>query len=152
MYTAGTQLPHCLHQKCRRTVARWPHKRRQKLDVVSYGEMTPDPPKIEKNKFVLKCILGHFQCFEPMFFLGKVSKKKIVEFFTKKYIGSKYWKWPKMHFKTNLFFSILWGVGGHFIITDHLKLLSSLLRLPCNCSPTYIIQNPFHYVQIIFSQ
>ena len=29
----------------------------------------PIPPKIEKNKFVLKCILGHFQCFEPMFFL-----------------------------------------------------------------------------------
>ena len=29
----------------------------------------PTPPKIEKNKFVLKCILGHFQYFEPMFFL-----------------------------------------------------------------------------------
>ena len=27
------------------------------------------PPQIEKNKFVLKCILGHFQYFEPMFFL-----------------------------------------------------------------------------------
>ena len=37
--------------------------------MVSYGEMNPDPPKIEKNKFVLKCILGHFQYFEPMFFL-----------------------------------------------------------------------------------
>ena len=23
----------------------------------------------EKEKFVLKCILGNFQCFEPMFFL-----------------------------------------------------------------------------------
>ena len=29
----------------------------------------PTPHKIEKNKFVLKCILGHFQYFEPMFFL-----------------------------------------------------------------------------------
>ena len=29
----------------------------------------PTPQKIEKNKFVLKCILGHFQYFEPMFFL-----------------------------------------------------------------------------------
>ena len=31
--------------------------------------MTPDPPKIEKNKLVLKSILGHFQCFEQLFFL-----------------------------------------------------------------------------------
>ena len=31
--------------------------------------MTPDPPKIENNKFVLKCILGHLQCFEHLFFL-----------------------------------------------------------------------------------
>ena len=29
----------------------------------------PTPPKIEKNKFVLKCILGHFQCFEQFLFL-----------------------------------------------------------------------------------
>ena len=44
--------------------------------MVSYGEITPDPPpkkkkKIKKNKFVLKYILGHFQYFEPMFFLGE---------------------------------------------------------------------------------
>ena len=41
-----------LYDTGRRTVVRWPHKRRQKLEVVSYGEMTPDPPKIEKNNFV----------------------------------------------------------------------------------------------------
>ena len=34
-----------LYDTGRQTVARWPHKRRQKLEVVSYGEMTPDPPK-----------------------------------------------------------------------------------------------------------
>ena len=38
-------------------------------EVVSYGEMTPDPPKIDKNKFVLKCFLGHFQCSEQFLFL-----------------------------------------------------------------------------------
>ena len=38
--------------------------------MVTYGEMTPDPPKNwKKNKFALKCILGHFQYFEPMFLL-----------------------------------------------------------------------------------
>ena len=45
-----------LYDTGQRTVVRWPHKRRQKLEVVIYGEMTPDPPpQIEKNKFVLKC-------------------------------------------------------------------------------------------------
>ena len=34
-----------LYDTGRRTVVRWPHKRRYKLEVVSYGEMTPDPPK-----------------------------------------------------------------------------------------------------------
>ena len=29
----------------------------------------PWPPKKLKKKFVLKCILGHVQCFETMFFL-----------------------------------------------------------------------------------
>ena len=30
----------------------------------------PAPPKkLKKNKFVLKCILGHFQCFEQFLFL-----------------------------------------------------------------------------------
>ena len=30
----------------------------------------PRPPqKLKKNKFVLKCILGHFQCFEQILFL-----------------------------------------------------------------------------------
>ena len=51
-----------------RTVAKWPRKRTQKLEVSNYGEMIPDLPKIGKKKFVLKCILGHFQCFVPMFF------------------------------------------------------------------------------------
>ena len=36
---------------------------------LSYGEMSPNPPKIEKNKFLLKCILGHFQSFKQLFFL-----------------------------------------------------------------------------------
>ena len=69
-----------------------------------------------KKNIVSKCILGHFQCFQP-----------------------------------NLFFSIFGGVGGHFTITDHLKLLTSLVRPSDNCSPTRIIQNPFHDMQIIFS-
>ena len=50
-----------LYDTDRRTVARWPHKRGWKLEVVRYREMTPDPPKNGKKKFVLKCILGHFQ-------------------------------------------------------------------------------------------
>ena len=33
-----------LYDMGRLTVARWPHKTRQKLEVVSYGEMTPDSP------------------------------------------------------------------------------------------------------------
>ena len=32
-------------------------------------KLPPTPPKIEKNKFVLKCFLGNFKCFQPMFFL-----------------------------------------------------------------------------------
>ena len=81
--------------------------------------------------------------------LGKVSKKILAKLSTKRVfstkinIGSKHWKWPKMHFKTNLFSSILGGVGGHFTITDHLKLLMSLVKPSDNCSPTRIIQNPF---------
>ena len=35
----------------------------------------------------------------------------IGRFSTKKNIGSKHWKWPKMYFKTNLFFSIFGGTG-----------------------------------------
>ena len=76
--------------------------------------------------------------------LGKVSKKILAKLSTKINIGSKHWKWPKMHFKTNLFSSIFGGVGGHFTITDHLKLLTSLVRPSGNCSPTRIIQNSFH--------
>ena len=38
-----------LYDTGQQTVARWPHKRRQKLEGVSYVEMTPDPPKIEKK-------------------------------------------------------------------------------------------------------
>ena len=44
----------------------WPYKRRYKHDVFSYGDMTPSP--WGKNKLVFKCILGNFQCFDPMFF------------------------------------------------------------------------------------
>ena len=35
------------------------------------------PPKIEKNKFVLKWLLGNFKCFKVMFFFKK--KKKLTE-------------------------------------------------------------------------
>ena len=35
------------------------------------------PPKIEKNKFVLKWFLGNFKCFKLMFFFQK--KKKLTE-------------------------------------------------------------------------
>ena len=55
-----------------------------------------------------------------------------------------------MHFETNLFFSIFGGVGGHFTITDHLKLLTSLVRPSDNCSPTRIIQTPFHFYLMIY--
>jgi len=33
------------------------------------------PPKIEKNKFVLKWFLGNFKCFKLMFFFKKKNKK-----------------------------------------------------------------------------
>ena len=80
-------------------------------------------------------------------FAGTLPENVLIwidRFSTKKNIGSKDWKWSKMHFKTNLFFSIFGGVGGHFTITDHLKLLTSLVRPSGNCSPTRIIQNLFH--------
>ena len=35
------------------------------------------PPKIEKNKFVLKWFLGNFKCFKTMFFSKK--EKKLTE-------------------------------------------------------------------------
>ena len=37
---------------------------------------------------------------------------RIGPFSTKKNIGSKYWKWPKMHFKANLFFFQFLGGSG----------------------------------------
>ena len=46
-----------------RVVARW--SRRE----FSSGEKTPHPPKNGKNKFVIKCFLGHFKCFKQLFFL-----------------------------------------------------------------------------------
>ena len=39
------------------------------------------------------------------------KRKKILEFSTKKNIGSKDWKLPKMHFKTILFFQFFFWVG-----------------------------------------
>ena len=57
MIRVGEQLPDGLTRDVRSlrwsVMVRWP----------------PIPPKIEKDKFVLKCILGHFQYSEPMFFL-----------------------------------------------------------------------------------
>ena len=40
------------------------------------GKWPPTLPKIEKNKVVLKCILGHFQRYEQFLFLGMPSKNK----------------------------------------------------------------------------
>ena len=57
MIRVGEQLPDGLTREVRSL--RW------SVMVI----LPPTPPKIEKNKFVLKCILGHFQYFEPMFFL-----------------------------------------------------------------------------------
>ena len=46
------------------------------------------------------------------FSTNRGEEVRIGRFSTKKNIGSKDWKWPKMNFKTNLFFPIL-GVGDH---------------------------------------
>ena len=35
----------------------------------SSGEKTHHPLKMEKNKIVLKCFLGQFECFKQLFFL-----------------------------------------------------------------------------------
>ena len=42
---------------------------RKGLKKISTGEKTPTPPKNWKNEFVLKCFLGHFECFKQLFFL-----------------------------------------------------------------------------------
>ena len=47
-------------------------------------------------------------------FSTKRGGGRIGQFSTKKNIGLKYWKWPKMHFKTNLFFFNFWGGQGSF--------------------------------------
>ena len=57
-----------LYDTGRRTVARWPHKRLRSLRSSVMVKWPPPNQKIENNKFVLKCILGHFQCFEQLFF------------------------------------------------------------------------------------
>ena len=107
----------------------------------------PSPPLSGKYHY--------FLFLKPSLTVYKVLKKKIVEFSTKRGGGvrigqfstkknncSKHWKWPKMHFKTNLFFSIFGEVRGHLTMTDHLKLLMSLVKPSCNCPLTRIIQNP----------
>ena len=57
MIRVGEQLPDGLTRDVRSlrwsVMVKWP----------------PTPQKIEKNKFVLKCILGHFQWFEQYLFL-----------------------------------------------------------------------------------
>ena len=49
---------------------RWPFFRRF-LRSLSWSVIVkwPDPPPKLKKKIVLKCILGNFQCFEPMSFI-----------------------------------------------------------------------------------
>ena len=44
------------------TIAKWPRKRTQKLEVSNYGEMIPDFPKLEK-KVCLKMYLRPFPVF-----------------------------------------------------------------------------------------
>ena len=44
-----------------------PQESFQAASLIS-GEKAP-PLKMEKNKFVLKCFLGHFECFKKLFFL-----------------------------------------------------------------------------------
>ena len=51
-----------------RVVARWSRERILKLSNSFLVERPPIPLKIEKNKFVLKCFLGHFECFKQLFF------------------------------------------------------------------------------------
>ena len=99
-----------------------------------------------------------------LFGYGKVSKKnqwnfplrgavegrgRISQFSTKKNNCLKHLKRHKKHFKTNLFFPHFQGVGGLFTRTE---FLSFDTRPSCNYSPTRIIQNPFHDLQINFSQ
>ena len=86
------------------------------------------------------------------------KKKKLVEFSTKrggfgsadfplrKKIAHNAGNGLKCILRQPYFFSIFGRVGGHFTMTDHLKLLTSLVRPSGNCSPTRIIQNPFHDV------
>ena len=50
-------------------VARWSRERILKLSNSVLVKRPPTPLKMEKNKFVLKCFLGHFECFKQLFFL-----------------------------------------------------------------------------------
>ena len=50
-------------------VSRWPLERVLKLSHSLLVKRPPTPLKMEKNKFVLKCFLGHFECFKQLFFL-----------------------------------------------------------------------------------
>ena len=52
-----------------RVVARWSRERTLKLSKLVLVKRPATPPKNEKNKFVLKCFLGHFECFKQLFFL-----------------------------------------------------------------------------------
>ena len=57
-----------------RTVAKWPRKRTQKLEVSNYGEMIPDLPKIGKKKVCLKMYFRPFPVFCAYVFLsGKLE-------------------------------------------------------------------------------
>ena len=51
-----------LYDKNPRVVARWS---RERILKSSNSVLV----KMEKNKFVLKCFLGHFECFKQLFFL-----------------------------------------------------------------------------------
>ena len=58
-----------LYDTGRRVVARWSRERILKLSNSFLVKRPPHPPKNGKNKFVLKCFLGHFECFKQLFFL-----------------------------------------------------------------------------------
>ena len=88
---------------------------------------------------------------------GFKKGKKIVEFSTKrggefgsvdfplrKIIAQNTGNGLKCILRQTFFFFQFLGVRGHFTMIDHLKLLTSLVRPSDNCSPTRIIQNPFH--------
>ena len=104
-------------------------------------------------------LLPFYLIFERIVSKGRF-KKKLVEFSTRRGGGFGLADFPlrkiiaqntgnglKCILRQTYFFQFFFfggGVGGLFTINDHIKLLTSLVRPSGNCSPTRIIQNPFH--------